>query len=503
MVETWTWGQGKCQSLGRGSSWWFLLFLIPFVLSACGKTAPRHVNPEGIELRSQERLFHSARAEFLAAQYPQAIQDLQRFVSTYPHSVFQSKAMWMLARSYHESGDVEHALIQYQAVLDHEQAEAYHQAARKYMVTLQPSVVPLPDGDVVVLQMTVSQWREGRDWAVRLKNMARRGVTTHLIDLECGLTTKDADFLFGESLATSMSSSTSSHDFSIFVQHAHQQGLAVFIGVNIRCLGRMDPASHRRWADHAYVPQADALQATRYFDIFNSEYQTFLKKKLVQLGGTGIDGIVFLGDAPMGMFDGVTPIALAKFQQKFGKVFHPRQVFAGEKRTAQTISTSRPEQNRIILPEDVGFWRWVGWRARERLAVLQVLMGHLQSVYPKIQVSLEVSSGGLSDPLKTLVHFTEDILESQRGQFSFFLVDVHEERPFGGASQLHGRSVPASLPRIAEQFLEVTKDPTKVWLTMPRKLEAQRWSSGSLKDVQGDVDIPQGMGLVYDLRPFS
>ena len=131
-----------------------------------------------------------------------------------------------------------------------------------------------------------------------------------------------------------------------------------------------------------------------------------------------------------------------------------------------------------------------------RLNVLEDFSNTLRSKDPRIQVALEIYAGSLNDPLKTLLRFNEDILESQNRDFSFFLVDVDGPTSNGTASQ-------ESLHMLAKRILEVTKDPTKIWLTIPRKMEVKTWSSESLQDLTRGMHIPQGIGLVYDLRPLS
>ena len=103
--------------------------------------------------------------------------------------------------------------------------------------------------------------------------------------------------------------------------------MTVFLGVNIRCLGSLGDNPSPQWMDRAYDHSTQTIRSTQYFDVFNPGYQKFVKNVLVQLMNLGVDGIVFLGDAPMGMFDGLTPVALRKFEKAFGAAFSPKKVF--------------------------------------------------------------------------------------------------------------------------------------------------------------------------------
>lgn len=516
MIMAWTRRDVESQGTNR-TSYWFWLLLVALLFSACGKSAPsqKPVQVQDLQVRSQERIFHSAKSDVLSGRYAQAIEKLNRFLSTYPRSSFESEVRWLLARSYHESGKIKTALKHYQQVLDQAESHAHHQEAQQYRDQIHASLTPPPaapptpqvtppssiprirqQAEVFALQMTLGQWAEGRDWKTRLKNMSRRGVTTQLINLECGMMKEDAGALFQPSSSVDADPSGLSQSFSSFVTHAHQHGLTVFLGVNVRCLGRLDVDSGNRWADRAYDQQTKGLRSTQYFDLFNREYQNFLKDILAVLASSGIDGIVFLDDAPLGMFDGVTPIALKKFQQEFGLTFHPQKVFA--------IKSLNRKSGRIAPPKESEFWRWIGWRSRAQLKVLQDLMDSVRQSHSKFQVALELYAGGLNEPLRTLLQLNEDILESHHLDFSFLVVDMDGPQRIQGSSDgLPGRFQQESLSKVAKRFLEIFKDPTRLWLTVPRKLGMKAWSSESLKELTGEADVPKGIGLVYDLRPFS
>ncbi len=499
MVAMWTWRNPASLLRSNPVFYWVLLSFVCLIFSACGKTVPPPKTLEDLQAQSQERLFQSAKSEYLSQQYTQAIKELRHFASTYPRSRYDAEVTWMLARAYHESGDMKKALMLYERVLSDPSARPHHREARQHLQHLQAlSKPPVRDrSDVFALQMTFRQWLQGQDWTARLKNMVSRGVTTQVINLECGLTKEEAAMLFAETSKVETGASGSSSDFLSFVQQSREQGLSVFVGVNIRCLGDLEPELAVEWVDRAYDQKTEAVRSTKYFDVFNPLYQRFLKKTLVQLASFGVDGFVFLGDAPMGIFDGLTPIALAKFQREFGVAFNPKSVFAAK-------GKSRNRSSRVVLPKKAEFWRWVGWRARTRLKVLEGLMSAVRASSPKSQVALEIYAGSLNDPLRTLLRFNEDILESHNHDFSFFVIDVDGPQQSQSSSSRQGvQSQQESLFILANRLLEVTKDPTKIWLTIPRKMEVKTWSSESLKDLTRGENIPQGIGLIYDLRPFS
>ena len=484
----------------KGRYVWLLAFLVSFLFSACAKTTPSQKTLKDLHVRTQERLFLSAKSEFEATHYSTAIQKLSRFISTFPRSTFNSEVIWMLARSYHESGNIEEARRYYQRVLSEAKAKTYHQDTQNHLAHLRSlsSFASQHQAEVLAIQMSWKQWLQGGTWnTVRLKNMANRGVTTQLINLGCGLKREEVYMLF-DPPQIKMSAKSPLPDFLSFVKRAHREGIAVFIGVNLRCLGWLHAGSNKPWADRAYDYSTKTIRATRYFDVFNPDYQDFLKKMLTQISYTGVDGIVFLSDAPMGMSEGLTPVALDKFRQAFGVSLSPQQVFS-EKGVSNGRQDAMPRDlaRKVLPPKNSKFWRWVGWRARTRLMILRDLLQFVKKKRPQIQIALEVFSDGLTDPLRTLVHYAEDILESRHGDFSFLLVDLNAPH------RLNSQSEHASLEGVAKRLLDLTEDPTKIWLTVPNRMEVKAWSSDSLKALTRTSNIPQGMGLVYDLRPFS
>ena len=326
---------------------WLSLLLASCLVTACGKSVTPKSSLEDLHIRSQERLFAEAKRAYLAAQYPRSIYKLRRFLSTYAQSPLEWDVTWLLARAYHRSGETKKAHQLYQLILKQDKAQAFHHEAKEYLIRLQPSPKPLvrEQSKVFALQMTLRQWLQGQDWSERLKNMVSRGVTAQVINLECGLKKQEAAFLFPESRSVIQPTRIDSKpNFPAFVQESHKQGVTVFLGVNIRCLGLLHDTPFSQWRDRAYDHNTQTIRSTKYFDVFNREYQEFVQNILVRLANLGIDGIVFLGDAPMGMFDGLTPVALSRFEKRFGASFSPKKVFQ------DSLRVGKPKR-KIILPK--------------------------------------------------------------------------------------------------------------------------------------------------------
>ena len=249
-----------------GAAFWLSLLLVSCLVTACGKSVAPQQSLEDLHVRSQERLYAEAKRAFLTEQYPQAIRKLRRFLATYPRSPLEWDVTWLLARAYDRSGEAKYARQLYQQVLSHEAARAFHQEAKEYLARLPalPKAIVRDPSNVFALQMTLEQWLEGDDWNTRLKNMENRGVTAQLINIECGVKKQEAAFLLAGVPIMQPIRKDPKLDFVTFVRESHKQGMAVFLGVNIRCLGslRDDPPSG--WMDRAYNRGTQTIRSTKH-----------------------------------------------------------------------------------------------------------------------------------------------------------------------------------------------------------------------------------------------
>jgi hypothetical protein len=154
--------------------------------------------------------------------------------------------------------------------------------------------------------------------------------------------------------------------------------------------------------------------------------------------------------------------------------------------------------------EDSVFWRWVGWKARERLNIIEQLIGALRKRDLTVHCGLELHPHGLTDPVRALVVYAQDAMEATRRSFSFFFVRPEIDRQ----STFDQQAVVEKLRRISTKavltrLLPVLDDPRRVWVSMPaergkRIVPGTAASSSSLLQ-----DFPSGIGVVHDLRTFS
>jgi hypothetical protein len=247
------------------------------------------------------------------------------------------------------------------------------------------------------------------------------------------------------------------------------------------------------------------VKESRFFDIFHPDYQQFLHQFLTRLSEESIDGLVFLDDYPLGVYDGVSPSGLSRFQKAFGVDFDPVRVFQpGFDPLRSSKSSGGSTRAQEVPAEDSVFWRWVGWKARERLNIFEQLIGSLRKRELTVHCGLELHPHGLTDPVRALVDYAQDAMEATRRPFSFFFVRPEIDRQ----SAFDQQAVIEKLRRISmkavlTRLLPVLDDPRRVWVSMPAERGKRIVPSTAANGTSLLHDFPSGIGVVHDLRAFS
>jgi len=213
------------------------------------------------------------------------------------------------------------------------------------------------------------------------------------------------------------------------------------------------------------------------------------------LTDSGIDGIVFLAEAPLGMYDGFTPGSVDTFNKTFHTQMNPHTVF-------ENGVSGKNHQVRVSASEADEFWRWTGWKARQRLIVLQGLMDQVHEYKPALSFGLELHSESIEDPLGALTQFSEDFLEAKQKGFMFFLIN-----PQSGRKIQSEQSPPTPIDpedffnqtrALVDRMTLVLQNPARIWLSIPwGKKTTHNLMSDSLK-----ARHLEKVSHVYDLQTF-
>ncbi len=500
------------------------------VLAGCGPTRP-HPQPEPMATESfpppvseevsvvpvpftgeesekirqiHHQMMNEAQTHFAKEELGKAIQDLQRLLALRPARELESEGRWMLAQAYQRSGEWKEARDQYQVLASAPDVTPYQNEARRNFQELEALLEQSrrPPQDTQAIRLSLSQLPQSEGFDEGIKRMRADGVTTLLIDLGCEVRSgMKADVQANAALTSLEAMQTMLRSF---VSRSHLQNLRVYIGVAPRCVGFWKEPVPVAWHDRSYDLQAGTTKESRLFDLFHPQYQQFLLQFLDQVAESGVDGIIFLGDQPMGPYDGLAQSGVDAFQQAFQTRFIVSEVF---QRPIDLGQLRRPVVERSVSgtpsTQETLFWRWVGWKARERLVVLEQMVQHLRRRHLTLQVGLEIHPHGLTDPVRALVEFTEDAMEATRRSFSFFYVRPEIDRQSASnQKQVLEKLRRISMKAVLSRLLPVLDDPRRVWVSSPAD-GRKRVSPGTGPESTIMGEYPAGIGVVHDLRAFS
>lgn len=475
----------------------------PSAESRLEQVAPlRGPQPKEIR-RIHERLFREAQHHFDVRDFQRAIQGFTRLLALHPQGKLEREGRWLLGQSFDHVQNLDAAQAEYRVLAMAPEGQRYQAKSSQRLTEIQGLLeeFDVPPQQTKAIRLALHQLPATQGFEQGIQKMKEDGVTSLLIDLGCKRT------------SLNVSSSHVSHrpqDFAellsvlqSFTERSHRAGLVVYVGVNLRCLGHWAPSEHPEWRDRMYHAATGRFHATQWFDLFHSGYQQFLTQALIRFCRSGLDGLVFFNDHPLGMFDGVTRVGLKRFQKRFSTTFVPARIFYEGFNPLEGLKAS-PGIGKGAEATDALFWRWVGWKARERLNVLEALVGQVRMEYRAVQFGLEIHPRAFTDPVRALVNYAEDAMDAAGRPFSFFFVRPEIDR----RSTFTEKSVIDRLRRIStkailDRLLPVVGDPRRVWVSMPAKggqrLRPQTASS-EFSPLEG---FPSGIGVVHDLRAFS
>ncbi len=497
----------------------FVCLLCVGMLVACGRTKPAKgppaMEPQIDQVRASPQpqnirrihaqLLQDAQHHFESQKFPQAIRDLTRLFALNPESDLVPDGHWWLGRSYEMTGDLEAAQDQYRQLASVPQGESYRSKSEQRLQEIQAILEQrnMPPQPTKAIRFAVNQLPRADGFDQGITKMKQDGMTSLLIDLGCHTTSlSSVASPDSEGVPDVVQLQTVLREYA---DRSHRIGLLLYVGVNLRCLGNWAPSDHQAWRDQKYQVGASSVRTTQWFDLFHPAYQKFLSRFLVRLCNQGIDGLVFLNDHPLGMFDGVTRIGVTRFERQFKVTFDPSQIFHKgfdplRKKSGSQVGSHATKAK----SSDTLFWRWAGWKARERLTILESVIDRLRTQFPSVQFGLELHPHGFTDPVGALVTYAEDAMDAAGRSFSFFYVRPEIDR----RSTFTEQAVIAKLRRIStkavlDRLLPVVDNPRRVWVSMPAKGGKRLRPQAVVNESSLLQDFPSGIGVVHDLRAFS
>ncbi|UCE62916.1 MAG: tetratricopeptide repeat protein [Nitrospirota bacterium] len=444
-----------------------LIYLL--VSAGCGKPSHRQDKSEDLDRQAQEQILRKARVDFDKGRDAEVIKDLERFLSDYSRSPREREARRLLAQSYERSGKFQAALKQYKILSQKLSPGQEKKEVAKRIDELEQRLtkVRTESEPTKVVRTSLSQVYPVANDPPTLKRLVQEGVTGVLIDFGCPAKA-------GQQPMTAVKTSdvSTQSQLPLSVAQIHRHGLLVFVGINLRCLGYLDSRSKKQWLDGSYNPVSRKVQLSPYFDIFHPQYQKLMAYEIKRLTDLGIDGVVFLAEVPLGRYDGFTPGSVNTFNKTFHTNMNPHTLF--ENGANKRNSQFSPDGNQYAegsMSEISEFWRWAGWKARQRLTIMQGLMDQVHEQKPGLPFGLELHPESIVDPLGALTQYSEDFLEAKQKSFMFFLVTPQAGRNIqlqhSPANSIDPEDFFKQSRTMVDRMTLVLQNPARIWLSIP------------------------------------
>ena len=264
------------------------------------------IEPQADIVRMHAQLFQEAKIQFDGGEYTKTISGIKRLLALRPQGTLEVEARWLMAQTYDRVGEWEAARDQYRILAGAGNENPHQTDAKVKYKELQRLLeeFKMPPLDTQAIRLTLEQLPASSGFDEGIKKMKADGITTLLIDLGC----QGGGFHTDQKVVSSGPHHL--HDLQTllrsYVERSHRLQLLVYVGVNLRCVGNWHDSPMREWRDRSYNMTTQTFDENRFFDIFHPDYQAFLHQFLTRLSEESVDGLVFLDDYPLGVYDGVS-----------------------------------------------------------------------------------------------------------------------------------------------------------------------------------------------------
>jgi hypothetical protein len=486
----------------------FLLItvLLTVFLSGCFKSPSPEVELQELRAQAEKRLLQDAKLAFIRADYPEAVLLFNRFIKTHSQSKLAPEAQWWLARSYQQSGNLRLALARFQRLAQSSNKHSYRHEARLQANTLIEVLgLDAVSSNINGLSVKFQHLPQATEASPRIAHTRLRKGAVLLVDLGCPGQRQSIPHSDGPESEGQNFQNELGQDLDTVIEDAVHAGQAVYLGVSLPCLGLFAPESVGeipQLHEWSFDPRSQRVGITPYFSLFSSGYQAVLRDVLSELSQSKIAGIVFQEDVPLGLRDGLSPIAVKKFESAFDITLNPATLFLRGRpvRTSQRAAEDIRDMPMPTYP-DV-FWKWAGWKSRERLRVMKELVHNIRVQFPHLQFGVEIHLESIHDPVYALAHFSEDWVETAQAPFDFFVVRFPDlSRPgFQTKSRGWSQSNPWMFQQdVIRRMVDYLEDPQKVWVILPEQGIYSGLGSVLNHGEAGPMDWPEGVGEILEI----
>ena len=448
------------------------------LLGGCFRSAGPDLGVRELRDETEQRSLRRAELAFLRADYSTAVLLLNRFLRTHPQSSRLPDARWWLARAYQKAGNLSSAIEHFRFLANARTWNLYRTDARFRVAQLEERLgKPKAIGSIKGILVSLGATPDDVDSALPASTEIEGSMI--LLDIPCRVDGNLRDN--GQPFSFDAMRSA--------IQHLHDRGIPVYLGVTPRCLGHFTRERKlENWKDWVYDPQSGTLRRSPYYSLHFWGYQAFLADWIAQLRDLPLRGLVLRNAVPVGLYEGFSPLAVQLFTQEFDVDFDPVHVFNDERAVHTNDSNSG-----VHLP--AVFWKWAGWKSRERLRTLRNLVQTWRVRLPHLEFGMTLQSQSITDPIRGLMYFAEDWVDVARGPFDRFLITI--EGPESRVVRQTSQGSPSGLSESNDEMAAVVKmvehlgKPEKIWTILPGRNAHVRTQPGFL---------PKEVGLIYDHR---
>ncbi len=372
----------------------------------------------------QVRLLQEAHLAYVKGNYELAVRRFKRFSERFPLAARAPEARWWAARSYEALGEGAAALEEYRtlaAAASSSQASVtdYGVLAMRRLEVLRtggggpsgergrliglyvgPDDVPKPDAR--------DAWLDG---------LATAGVSLVVMEIGTSASVKAGGGTAGVYFP-SVRAALAEDLYAPLVAAAHQRGVSVFGTISLEQMGWV--GAQTEWGTLLADPTTMRSQLSSTYDLGNASFQTYVSGLVADLAKTGVDGLLVKARKDSSFGYEYSPALFGSFQASFGlpsvgeEVFQPVAPAEGA-----DVSNSRVKETRSPL-----FWRWVGWKARLRLSVLQRVREAALREGAAFRLAVEVHPATLANPLEGLLVYGEDVAEARARGFDVVVLPL-------------------------------------------------------------------------------
>lgn len=306
----------------------------------------------------QLSILESGIAAYDEGKHDQAIKIFQGLIAHYPGSSLLMEAQWMLGRTYEQRGDWRRALLEYESLLSNfpqnpHRSEAglrvrflsellYQEAGKKSY----PVIRGLEIADQQVLPSQLAAYlAQGFNTIVVGADISERAPLTQT--------------------AAEMVSS------------AHRAGFYVFARLKIRPMNLFEPAA-----------------------------QTQLKRTLIEIAVSGMDGVVLDGFVTLAE-EGLPRTTVEQFNSDFKLNLEPKDIFENPS----------------------AYWQWAGWRSRKLMKILSEAVKPVLATRSRFYWGIVFPSGAIAVPHQVMAQTGLDLLEAKQQGLDYFGISAVEDRP--------------------------------------------------------------------------